>query len=196
MPPTNQEIADLFENMATLLEIKGGAIFKIHAYQNAASTISHLSFSLEEAVQDGMDLKSIPGIGDAISQKIHEMCSTGEVGAYERLKEELPNGVLNLMSVPGIGPKTALLIAQELGASTIDELEQAALDGRLATLPGMGEKTVQNILAPNPVPAHQRPKGDTLTWSGRDPRAQRDADDRETPVARSPLGATWRRSST
>ena len=107
MPPTNQEIADLFENMATLLEIKGDGIFKIRAYQNAASTISHLSFSLEEAVQDGMDLKSIPGIGDAISQKIHEMCSTGEVGAYERLKEELPNGVLNLMSVPGIGPKTA-----------------------------------------------------------------------------------------
>ena len=146
MPPTNQEIADLFENMATLLEIKGDAIFKIRAYQNAASTISHLSFSLEEAIRDGMDLKAIPGIGDAISKKIHEMCSTGNVGTYERLKAELPNGVLNLMNVPGIGPKTALLIAQELGASTIEGLEQAALDGRLATLPGMGEKTAQNIL--------------------------------------------------
>ena len=146
MPPTNAEIANLFENMATLLEMKGDAIFKIRAYQRSARTIEQLPFPLEQAVSDGMDLKSIPGIGDAISKKIQEMVSTGQVAAYEKLRAELPEGVLSLMNVPGIGPKTAMLVAQELGTRTIEEMEQAALDGRIASLPRMGEKSAQNIL--------------------------------------------------
>ena len=146
MSVTNEEIAELFENMAALLEVKGDVIFKIRAYQRSARTIGHLSFSLEQAVKDSVDLKTIPGIGTAISGKIQELISTGRVGAYERLKTELPDGVLTLMNVPGIGPKTAMLMAQELGASTIDGVERAVLDGRVAKLPRIGEKTAQNIL--------------------------------------------------
>ncbi len=146
MPTTNAEISDLFENMAALLEMKGDSIFKIRAYQRAARTIEQLPFSLEQAVNDGKELKAVPGIGDAISKKIQELVNSGSVATYERLKGELPDGVLTLMSVPGIGPKTATLIARESGASTIEEVERAILDGRLAALPGLGEKTAQNIL--------------------------------------------------
>ncbi len=147
MPTTNEEIAELFENMAALLEMKREVVFKIRAYQRAARTIGHLSLSLEQAVKEGKELKSIPGIGDAISKKIVEMLNTGKVSAYEKLKSELPDGVLTLMNVPGIGPKTAILITKEIGVSTIEEVEQAASDGRLAALPRMGEKTAENILA-------------------------------------------------
>ena len=146
MPTTNAEIAELFENMAVLLEMKGDTIFKIRAYQRAARTIAQLSFPVEQAASDGMDLKAIPGIGSAISNKIQELASTGKVQTYERLKGELPDGILTLMNVPGIGPKTAMLISKELGTSTIEAVVLAALDGRLADLPRMGEKTAQNIL--------------------------------------------------
>ncbi len=146
MHATNEEIAGLFENMATLLEMKGDAIFKIRAYQRAARTIGQLPFPLDNAVRDGMDLKDIPGIGAAISGKIQEMVATGSVASYDRLKGELPDGTLTLMKVPGIGPKTAMLITRELGAGTIESVEAAALDGRLAALPRMGEKAAQNIL--------------------------------------------------
>ena len=145
MPVSNEELAELFENMATLLEMKGETIFKIRAYQRAARIIEHLPFRLEQAVHDEMDLKTIPGIGDAISKKVHELINTGRVRAYERLKGELPDGVLMLMNVPGVGPKTAMTIAQELGATTIEAVEKAAMDARLAALPRMGEKTAQNI---------------------------------------------------
>ena len=143
---TNEEIAEFFENMAVVLEIKGDSIFKIRAYQRAARTIEQLSFSLEQAVEDDMDLKTIPGIGKAISSKIQELVTTGRVGTYERLKGELPDDVLTLMSVPGIGPRTAMLIARELEAGSIEEVEKAALDGRLDALPSMGEETAQGIL--------------------------------------------------
>ena len=146
MPTSNEQVAELFENMAALLEMKGNTIFKVRAYQRAARTIGHLSFSLEQAVNEGMDLKGIPSIGDAISKKIQELVTTGRVATYERVAGELPDGVLSLMNVPGVGPKTAMLIAQESGASTIEGMEKAILDGRLASLPGLGEKTAQNIL--------------------------------------------------
>ena len=146
MPTTNEEIAGLFENMAALLEMKGDTVFKIRAYQRAARTIGQLPFPLEQAVREGVELKSIPGIGDAISKKIQELVSSGRVATYERFKAELPDGVLTLMNVPGIGPRTAMLISQELGTGTIEDVEKAVLNGRVAALPRMGEKTAQNIL--------------------------------------------------
>lgn len=143
---TNEEVAELFEDMATLLEIKGDTVFKIRAYQRVSRTISQLSFSLAQAVADDVDLKKIPGIGKAISDKIHEMVATGQVSAYQRLKEEMPEGVLAIMSIPSIGPKTAALIAGELKVSTIEGLEQAIQEGKLAVLPGLGQKTADTIL--------------------------------------------------
>ncbi len=146
MPVSNEEIAELFENMATLLEMKGDTVFKIRAYQRAARTISHLSFSLEQAVKDQVDLKKVPGIGKAISEKTQEYLETGRVAAYDQLLGELPDGVLTLMTIPGIGSRTAMLITRELGVSTIEGIEKAIHDGTLAALPRMGQRTADNIL--------------------------------------------------
>ena len=146
MTANNEDIARLFENLGILLELKGDSVFKIRAYQRAARTIENLSFPLVQAVEDGTDLKQIPGIGKAINDKIHELLQTGRVSTYERLLSELPEGVLTLMDVPGIGPKTAMLISQNLGISSIDEVEQNIREGKLAELPGMGEKAADNIL--------------------------------------------------
>ena len=146
MPVTNEEIAAIFEEMATLLEMKGDSIFKIRAYQRAARTIGELSFSLEQGVKDQLDLKKIPGIGKAISDKIQEYCLSGRVTAYDRLVGELPDGVLTMLSIPGVGPKTAMLIARELGVSTIEGVEKEIHAGKLAALPGLGPKTAETIL--------------------------------------------------
>ena len=142
----NSEIAQAFHDLAILSEMKGEVVFKVRAYQRAARTIEQLSLSLEKAVRDDVDLRTIPGVGSAISQKIKELVTTGRMQTYEKLAAELPPGVLTLMNVPGIGPKTAMLIATELGASTVEEMESSILAGKLSGLPRMGEKTGENIL--------------------------------------------------
>ena len=146
MQPTNDEIAQLFQNLGALLEMKGDSAFKIRAYRRAADTIHQLTVPLAQAVQDGQKLTGIPGIGKAISDKIHELVTTGKVRTYERAKSEVPEGALNLLAIPGIGPKTAMLIGTELGISTVEGVEQAAADGRLATLPRMGKRAAESIL--------------------------------------------------
>ena len=146
MQPTNEEIAELFDQLGMLLEMKGDTVFKIRAYQRAARAIEGHSFPLAQAVADGQKLTGIPGIGKAISEKIHELVTTGQVQTYERVKAELPDGALDLLAIPGIGPKTAVLIGTELGISTVEGVEQAAQDGRLATLPRMGKKASESIL--------------------------------------------------
>ena len=146
MAPTNEQIAELFENMGSLLEMKGDTIFKIRAYQRAARIIEQLSSPLAQAVENGEDLTKIPGVGKAISEKITEFIGTGQVAAYQRLLEELPTGVLDLKDIPGIGPKTAVAIGVELGVSTSQGVAEAAADGRLAGLPRMGQKAADRIL--------------------------------------------------
>ena len=146
MQPSNEEIAQLFENLGAMLEMKGDSVFKIRAYQRAARTIGELSFPLAQAVSDGQKLTGIPGIGKAISDKIHELVTTGKMQTYERTRAELPEGALDLLAIPGIGPKTAMLIGTELGLSTVEGVEQAAQDGRLAALPRMGQKAADGIL--------------------------------------------------
>ena len=94
MAYTNREIAGLFEDMAALLEFKRDLIFKIRAYRQASQTIREISEPLEEMVQKGRDLKAIPGIGQAISKKIAELVTTGQVHAYEELKAQFPHEVL------------------------------------------------------------------------------------------------------
>ena len=146
MQPTNEEIAELFENLGAMLEMQGDSVFKIRAYQRAARAIHELSFPLAQAVSEGQKLTGIPGIGKAISEKIQELVTTGQIQTYERVKAELPEGALDLLAIPGIGPKTAMLIGTELGISTVEGVEQAAQDGRLAKLPRMGKKAADGIL--------------------------------------------------
>ena len=143
---SNEDIVRLFSNMAALLEVSGDSAFKIRAYRRAADAIEQLSYSLAGAAASGDDLRKIPGVGKAISDKVQELVSTGRVAAYDRLADALPSGVLDLLEVPGMGPKTVKAVVEELQIGTIADLERAALDGRLAQLPRMGQKSADNIL--------------------------------------------------
>ena len=145
MAISNIQIANIFTDMAALLEIKGESVFKIRAYQRAANTIENLQESLEGLVLSNSDLKQISGIGKAINDKIYEYVETAQISAYERLLKELPEGVLTLMTVPYIGPKTAYLVATQLGVKSLDELEAAILDNRLLSIDGIGDRTCQII---------------------------------------------------
>jgi DNA polymerase (family 10) len=142
----NSEAAKVFQDIADLLELKGENVFKIRAYQKAARAIDHHSRELKAMIDEGEDLQSIPGVGEAIAKKAAELIMTGKLGYYENLKAECPQGITNLLSIPGIGPKTAKKLSSELGISSVDELEQAINDGRVAKLFRVGEKTADNIL--------------------------------------------------
>ncbi len=142
----NTDIAAVFENIADLLELKGENKFKIRAYARAAEVIRHLPEEMELMHEEGRDFKDVAGIGDAIAAKSMELITTGRLRFYEELKAQFPDGIINLMDIPGIGPKTAYRVATELGVGTVDQLEAATRDGRLAALERMGEKTAANIL--------------------------------------------------
>jgi len=142
----NIEIAKVFQDMADLLELKGENPFKIRAYQRAARAIEHLPKELEIMVEEEEDLQGIPGVGEAIAKKITELVTIGKLRIYEELKAEFPEGITALLEIPGIGPKTAKRLSTELGIRSVDELEQAIKDGRVAKLFRLGEKTAENIL--------------------------------------------------
>jgi DNA polymerase (family 10) len=142
----NSEMARVFQDIADLLELQGENVFKIRAYQKAARAIEHYPRELKVMIDEGADLQSIPGVGEAIAKKVAELINTGKLGYYENLKAEFPEGVTNLLAIPGIGPKTANKIASELSISSVDELERAINEGRVAKLFRLGEKTADNIL--------------------------------------------------
>lgn len=141
----NAEIAKVFQDIADLLELKGENVFKIRAYQRAVFSIEHLPGELEQLVKEDR-LREVPGVGEAIAKKITELVTTGRLEYYEKLKAEFPEGINTLLDVPGIGPRTAMLLTRELGIKSIDELEAAIQAGKVASLPRMGDKTVENIL--------------------------------------------------
>ena len=141
----NTDIARVFQDIADLLELKGENMFKIRAYQKAARTIEQLPKEIEVMLGEGEDLKSIPGVGEAIAKKTIELVTTGKLDYYEELKAEFPEGITKLLEIPGIGPKTAMKLS-ELGVTSVDELEQAIKDGRVASLFRLGDKTADNIL--------------------------------------------------
>jgi DNA polymerase (family X) len=142
----NSDIAVVFENIADLLELKGENKFKVRAYSRAAQVISHLSQEMELMLEEGHDFRDIQGIGEAIAKKSVELINTGKLQFYEDLKAQFPDGIISLLDIPGIGPKTAHRLATELGVGSVEQLEQAISDGRVASLERMGEKTAANIL--------------------------------------------------
>ncbi len=141
----NRAIAAMFNDIADMLEIKGESPFRITAYRRAARALEGLTEDVE-AVAARNELTEIPAVGKGIAEKITEFLATGTCAYYEELRAQLPAGVTTLMSVPEVGPKTALLLQQRLGITTIEELEQACRDGLVRTLPRMGAKTEENIL--------------------------------------------------
>jgi len=141
----NSEIARVFADIADLLELKGENVFKIRAYQRAVRSIEHLPVELEQLVTEEK-LREVPGVGEAIAKKITELVTTGKLDYYEKLKAEFPEGISTLLDIPGIGPKTAMLLSSELGIRSADELEAAIVGGQVARLYRMGDKTGENIL--------------------------------------------------
>ncbi|MBA7503725.1 DNA polymerase/3'-5' exonuclease PolX [subsurface metagenome] len=142
----NTAIAKVFSDIADLLELKGENAFKIRAYQKAARAIEHYPKEIRIMLDEGEDLRSIPGVGEAIAKKTTELVTTEKLGYYENLKAEFPEGITNLLAIPGIGPKTANKLSSELGISSADALEQAIHSGRVAKLFRLGDKTANNIL--------------------------------------------------
>ena len=142
----NAQIAEVFENIAGLLEIKGERSFVVASYRRAARTINDMPTEIAQMVRDGDDLTQIPGIGKAIAGKITQLVTEGKMDFYERLRGEFPGGILDVMRVPGVGPKSAKRLWDELDVTSVEALEAVASDGRLAALPRMGPKTAENIL--------------------------------------------------
>ncbi len=143
----NTAIAKVFYDVADLLELKHENPFKVRAYQKAARSIELWPEELETMVREGNELGAIPGVGEAIANKIKDLVSTGRLELYDKLLAEFPQGITGLLHIPGIGPKTAIRLASDLGLHTVEELEQALKDGRVAELPRMGEKSAERILA-------------------------------------------------
>ncbi|MDH5695294.1 MAG: DNA polymerase/3'-5' exonuclease PolX [Dehalococcoidia bacterium] len=141
----NKEVAKVFEDIADLLELKGENPFKIRAYQKVVRSIEHLPVEVEQLVKEDR-LKEVPGVGEAITKKITELITTGKLDYYEELKAEFPEGISTLLDIPGVGPKTAMLLSGELEVSSADELEAAIVGGKVARLYRMGDKTAENIL--------------------------------------------------
>lgn len=155
----NLEIAAIFGDMADLLEIQGANPFRIRAYRNARSSLESLTDTVEEIAKRDA-LKDIQGIGKDLAGKITEYIETGKIQAFEDLKKDLPVGLVEIVSIPTVGPKTARLIFDHFGVGSIEDLEKLAKGKKLLELPGIKEKTVQNIL--RGIEVHKRQAGTFL----------------------------------
>lgn len=142
---TNREIAQIFENIADMLEIQGESRFKFLAYRRAGEVLRELPRDLQAYADEG-SLTDIPGVGKAIADKIKELLETGKLDYYEKRKAEVPMGVLAIKRINGVGPKKAKLFWDELNITSLEALEKAAKAGDLQKLSGMGKKSEQKIL--------------------------------------------------
>ncbi len=141
---TNTEICKVFRDIADLLDIKGENPFKVRAYRRVVSSIEELTVPVSQlALENRLD--EIPGAGEAIRKKIVELVNTGHLEYYEKLKAEFPAGVMELLAVPGVGPKTAEMLIKDMQITSVDALEAALEAGK--DLPHIGGgKTREKIL--------------------------------------------------
>jgi DNA polymerase (family 10) len=143
---SNGELAAIFHEIGDMLEVKGELGFKTVAYHRAADAIGHYPVELSRAYREGNPPK-IAGVGQAISDKIAELSRTGHLAFYDRLAAEVPAGLLGLLRVPGVGPKTVQILHESLAIADLDGLRSAAQGGRLRTVKGLSEKAEASILA-------------------------------------------------
>ncbi|MFI2609287.1 DNA polymerase/3'-5' exonuclease PolX [Kitasatospora sp. NPDC018619] len=144
MPRLNEQVGELLQEYADLINITGGDAFRARAYEKAARAVGGHSEDLA-----GLDLKGlqqIPGVGKSTAAKIAEYLATGTIRALEALRAQIPSGVREMTAVPGVGPKRALALYRDLGISSVDELAAAARAEKLADLPGFGERSGERIL--------------------------------------------------
>jgi len=143
----NEEIARRFNRMAGLMEVRGEDSFRIRSYRMAAEAIETWPESLSEVArkEGAPGLQEIPGVGKAIAGKIIELVDTGTFDAWERLTSETPETVLDLLELPGIGPKTAAMLHQKFKIASLDDLKKFIQGGGLEMADGIGPKTAERI---------------------------------------------------
>jgi DNA polymerase (family 10) len=167
---TNAEIAAAFEQVADLLEFKDANPFRVRAYRNAARTIQDLPESMAEIVGDPQrSLTDIAGIGKDLAEKVATLVTTGSLPMLEELLQEIPESVLAILRVPGLGPKRAAALYNELKISTLDELREACTAGRVRELKGFGAKTETAILQGLEIASQA---GQRMLWYEADQHAQ------------------------
>jgi DNA polymerase (family 10) len=154
----NGQIADILDEIADLLELTQGDVFRIGAYRNASLAVRGLSRRIEDMVRDGVDLCELPHIGKSTAEKINEILLTGTCKRLQDLEKQIPPGLARLMKVPQLGPKRAKLLYDKLKIKSIDELKAACQAHKIKDIPSFGEKTEQKIL---------RGLATIGTWSGR-----------------------------
>ncbi len=142
----NSRIADIFDEIADLLELQGGDAFRIRSYRNAARTVRDLPERLADLAADGRDLSELPHIGESSARKIHEILDTGTCRRVEELRKDVPPGLPELMRVPNLGPRKAMMLHEALGVTSIDDLRRAAEAHRVRTVAGFGARTEQKVL--------------------------------------------------
>jgi len=143
---TNRQVAEMFHQIADLSEIKGEVIYRVLAYRKAAESIADLGRDINEVWKEGK-LEDIPGVGQAIADKISELLSTGHMTFYDKLTAEVPPSLVDVLEIPDVGPKKARAMWQELGLTTVVEVKAAAEAGQLRSLSGFGPKTETKILS-------------------------------------------------
>ena len=141
----NKKVSAILEEVALLLELKGENPFKVKAYFHAARTIEILEEDLGVLIREGR-LTEVKGIGQALAQHINELVATGRLGLHEDLRNSIPPGHLEMMKIPGLGPKKIKILLDQLHLKTVGELEYACLENRLVDLQGFGQKSQEKIL--------------------------------------------------
>jgi len=145
MSVQNSEIQAIFEQVADLIEIKGENPFRVRAYREAARIIGGMSGQMAKMVREGQELTQYRGIGKELAEKITEIVETGKLSFLDELKEELPGSLLDILEIPDLGPKKVAALYHQLGISSVDELQTAAENGRIARLAGFGAKSQEKI---------------------------------------------------
>src|ERR1700677_1372348 len=138
-------IAEILSEIGVLLDLKGENPFKSRAYANAARTLEGLTEPLDKLIAE-KHLGEIKGIGEALQEKITALATTGKLPYYDDLKASVPAGLLEVIQIPGVGPKKAKTLHEELGIKSVADLEAASQAGKVAKLDGFGEKTQAQIL--------------------------------------------------
>jgi DNA polymerase (family 10) len=142
----NAEIADAFEELASLYELDGAVVYRVVAYRNAAKAIREAGVSVAEMARDGR-VDQLAGVGRTIAEKIDALLETGSIPSADKLKARIPAGLIAITRIPGLGPKRAKLLHDHLGVSSLEELREAAEQGRLKDVPGFGAKAEENVMA-------------------------------------------------
>jgi len=141
----NHSLARVLDEIADVLEIKGESVFRIRSYRLAGESLQTMTRDVAEMIRRGEDLKEVPGVGSAIAAKLQELVTTGRCAYHQELLAEVPSGLLELLRLPGLGPKGVSLLWRKLGVTSAEDLERAVADGRFRTLPGMKEKKEARI---------------------------------------------------